>query len=644
MRRVGLIGGILVLIILFFALNLLAGVGVRGARVDLTEGRAFTLTSGSREIARSFEEPVKLTLYYSSKLAQGQPQYQGYYQRVHEMLEEYTRAGKGKIKLEVVDPEPFSDAEDAATAAGLQGVPVGPQESIYFGLVGVNSVDTREVIPFFHPARENFLEYDISRMLYSLGHPKRKTIGLISSLPIQGGFDFDPRTRQPLRTPSWQIVEEARKQFEIKPLGQSIKSVEDNIDVLWLVHPQKLDDATLYAIDQFVMKGGKLIAFVDPLCENQESQQQQGMPTDRASHLEKLLDAWGIEVAPGKLAADKATSLEVQMGDRNRPELVQFVVWLGLKKDQMAKDDPITGQLQNINIGTGGIIQVKPQPPSPPGQTPPPAPPHATITPLLHTSATAMEMPAEVMGMQPDPKAMLKIYTPGTEELVIAARLSGEVPSAFPNGAPPPAENSANTAPPAPGLAKSNGSINVILVADVDMLSDGLWVRQQNFLGQTLTQKLADNGDFVLNAFENLSGSSDLMSIRARKSEQRPFEVVDKMRREAQDRFRAQEDELMKKLQATEAELQKLQAEKGKDNQFVLSADQQKALEKFRAEYASTNKQLRQVRLSLNKDIEGLGTRLKFINIGLIPVVVSLGALGLGAFRAARRRQAPKRA
>jgi len=348
-----------------------------------------------------------------------------------------------------------------------------------------------------------------------------------------------------------------------------------------------------------------------------------------------------VEVAQGKLAADKASALEVQMGDRNRPELVQFVVWLGFKKEGMAKDDPITGQLEHVNVGSGGVIRVKPQPASPPGQTPPPAPPHATITPLLHTTAQGMEMPAEAMGTQPDPKTLLKIYTPGSEELVVAARLGGEVPSASPNGAPPPAENSPTAAPTGPGLTKSNGPINVVLVADADMLADGLWVRVNQIFG---AMKMADNGDFVMNALENLSGSSDLMSIRGRKGEQRPFEVVDTMRREAQDRFRAQEEELNKKLQATEAELQKLQAEKGKENQFVLSADQQKALEKFRSEYASTKKDLRKVQLSLNREVENLGTRLKFINIGFIPVVVGLGALGLGAFRAARRRQSPKRA
>jgi ABC-type uncharacterized transport system involved in gliding motility auxiliary subunit len=639
-RRVGLIGGVLVLIVLFFAINMLVGSGLRGSRLDLTEGRVFTLTQGSKNIAKSFDEPIKLQLYFSAKLAQGRPDLQTYFQRVRETLEEYVRMSNHKITLEIVDPEPFSEAEDTAVAAGLQGLPVTQQESIYLGLVGTNSVDTQEVIPFLHPAKERFLEYDISRLLYSLGHPKRNVIGLISSLPIQGGFTFDQRTRQPSRTPAWQVIEEARKQFEVKNLGAQIKVVPEEVDVLMLVHPQKLDDATLYAIDQFVMRGGRLMAFVDPLCEAQE--QQQGQPSDRASHLEKLLDAWGVEVVPGKLAADKSLALEVNMGPQGgRSDLVQFVVWLGLKKDQMAKDDPITGQLSNINIGTGGSIRVK-QPPAPAaGQAPPPAPAHAEISPLLKTTDKAMEMPAEVMAFQPDPKTMLKLFTPGTEALVLAARLSGEVPSAFPNGAPPP-DNTPVTNPPPPALTKSNGSINVILVADADMLSDGLWVRQQNFFGQTLSQKLADNGDFVLAALDNLCGSTDLMSVRARKGEQRPFERVDKMRRSAQDEYRAQQDELEKKLQETEHNLQTLQAKKGEDKQFVLSAEQQKELEKFRAEYASTNKQLRAVKLNLNKDIETLGTRLKFINIGLIPLLVSVGAVGLGAFRAARRRRTPK--
>jgi ABC-type uncharacterized transport system involved in gliding motility auxiliary subunit len=641
-RRVGLIGGILVLIVLFFALNMLASVGVRSARLDLTESKAFTLTSGSRAIAKSFDvkEPVTLTLYYSAKVARNRPELKTYYDRVHELLEEYERAAKGGIKLVVVDPEPFSEAEDTAVEKGLQGLQLGPANA-YLGLVGTNSVNTTEVIPFFDPRQERFLEYDISRLLYSLQHPTKKKVGLISSLQIQGGFTFDPQTRQPRRTPAWQAIEEVRKQFELKPMGASIKVVPDDIDVLMLVHPQKLDDATLYAIDQFVMRGGKLLAFVDPLCENQESpQQQQGQTIDRASHLEKLLDAWGVEVVPGKFAADKTLALEVRMpGANGRPELVQFVGWLGLKPDQMAKDDPIVGDLSLLHLATAGSIRAKKPAPPAPGQTPPPEPPHATITPLLHTTTQSMEMPTEVMSMQPDPRTMLKLFVAGNEELVLAARLGGEVPSAFPNGAPAPAD--AASPPPAPGLTKSTGPINVVLVADADMLADGMWMRQQEIFG---AMKFADNGDFVVNAIDNLSGSTELMSVRARKTEQRPFEVVDKMRRSAQLELQSKEDELNKKLEDTRANMQKLQAQKGKDNQFVLSADQQKELEKIRDEFASTNKQLRQVRLSLNKDVENLGTRLKFINIGLIPLVVALGALGLGAVRAARRRSVAKRA
>ena len=637
MRRVGLIGGILVLIVLFFALNILAGVGVRGARLDLTEGRAFTLTSGSRAIAQSFDakEPIRLTLYYSSKLAQGRPEFGTYYQRVREMLEEYARSSRGGIKLEVVDPEPFSEAEDKAVAAGLQGIPMSQTETIYFGVVGTNAVETQETIPFFDPRKERFLEYDVSRLLFSLGHPKKKMVGVISALPINGTFTFDQRTRQPQRVPAWAVMDEARKQFEIKMLGTSLKTIPDDVDVLMVVHPKKLDDATMYAIDQFVMKGGKLLAFVDPLCESDDAQSQPGQTADRASDLTKLLDAWGVEVTPGKFAADKELALPVNVGQQQRPERVPFVLWMHLKKEQMASDDPITGQLESVNVGTAGVIRVK-QPPAPPaGATPLPAPAHATIVPLLKTTAKGSEMPAEVMAFQPDPKNILKLFTPGTEELVIAARLTGEVPSAFPSGAPAPAENAPTAPPPGPGLTKSNGSINVVLVADVDMMADQLWLQQ---MGQFFTQKFADNGDFVLGALDNLSGSTELMSVRARKGEARPFERVEKMRLAAGDRLRAEEENLQKKLNDSMQKIQDLQAKKGKDNQFVLSPEQQKELENIRGEYLATKKELRKVQLSLNQDIEKLGTELKFINIGLIPVVVSLGAVGLGALRASRRK------
>jgi ABC-type uncharacterized transport system involved in gliding motility auxiliary subunit len=567
-----------------------------------------------------------------------------YAQHVRELLEEYARISAGKIKLEVVDPEPFSDAEDKAVAAGVQGVPMNAQgENLYFGLVGTNAVDTKEVIPFFDQRKERFLEYDVSRLLYSLAHPKKKVIGLVSSLQIQGGFTFDPRTRQPQRTPAWQVIDQIRGLFDIKPIPAQFTTIPAEVDVLMLVHPKKLSDEALYAIDQFVMRGGRMMAFVDPLCEMDESQQQ-GQPTppaERASDLSKLLDGWGVEVVPGKLAADKTLGLEVQAGTQ-RPELVQFVVWLGLKKDQFNKEDPVSGQLSTMNFGTAGIIQEKSAPAAAAETTPPPAGLHATITPLVHTTATAMEMPAEIMGMKTDPKNMLSMYVPGTKELVLAARLGGEVNSAFPNGAPQSAAGAMPPAPPAtPSLAKSEGPINVILVADADMLADRLWVQQQNFFGQTMTHKFADNGDFVLSALDNLSGSTDLISVRARKEEARPFTLVDQMHKKAQDRYHLEEDALEKSLTETEQKLADLQTKK-EGNALVLSPEQKAEIEKFKGEYASTHKQLRTVRLNLNKDIETLGTKLKFINIGLIPALVSLGAVGLGALRASRRRRASK--
>ena len=634
MRRAGLIGAILLLVVLFFAVNMLAGVGLRGVRYDATQGSLFTLTSGSRSIARSFDEPVTLTLYYSAKLAQGRPDIQSYALRVTELLEEFARLSGGKIKIVRIDPQPSSEEEDEAVAQGITNIPVSPTDFLYFGLVGTNSVDTREVIPFLDPSRERFLEYDIARLLYSLNNPKKKVVGLISSMQLAGGFTINPQTRQPMQTPAWQVAQQIRATFELRPLGGSLTAIPADVDVLMIAHPKNLTDETLFAIDQFVLKGGRVLAFIDPFCENDEQAGQD--PTQRFSQFTKLLDAWGVDVVRGKIAADKQLAKQVVIGSQQRPERVMYVGWIGLGKDQLSKDDPITGQLNLLNVATAGHIRAKEAPPAPQGEHPTRF--KAAIAPLATTTATAWEMPIEEVLFQPDPRAMLERYQAGTQPLTIAARLSGEVQSAFPDGIP--STDPAKPAVPA-GLKQSEGSINVILVADSDMLADMQWVRVQNFFGQQIGQAFANNGDFVINALDNLSGSRDLMAVRARQERTREFELVDKMRREAEDRFAVKQKELQLKVQDTQTRLMELQAKRGSDEgSFVLSPEQQAELDKLRAEFTDSRKELRAVRRNLTQDIETLGTKLKFINIALVPALVTLGAVGLGALRASRRRRA----
>ncbi|MBL8999964.1 MAG: Gldg family protein [Phycisphaerae bacterium] len=648
MNRTTLFGTILVLIVLFIAMNMLAGFGLRGARIDATQGGLYTLTQGSRNIAKSPDEPVNLTFYYSAKLAQGRGQVPTYAQRVRETLEEYTRASGGKIKLTVIDPEPFSEAEDKAVAAGVAGIPVSASgENLYFGLVGTNSSDGKEVIPFFDLQKEKFLEYDLSKLIYSLANPKKKVVGLISSMPIEGGWAMDPMTRQPRQNQPWYVANEIRNTFELRNLGKEIGTVPDDVSVLMVVHPKDLSERTLYAIDQFVMNGGKAMLFVDPNCDSdrESNPQMQQMPGSKSSNLTKLLAAWGVEVLPDKFAADFNNALRVNT--QQRGEVVPYLAYMKADGEQLAKDDPVTGQVRTVNFATPGIIKSRPVSDSPPAKEGEPAPTPglaATIVPLVRTSDRAMAMPTATIAFQADPKQLLKEYQPGSESLTLAARLGGRVKSSFPGG-PPAAEGEtpedADKAKAA-HLTESKEPINVILIADVDFLADQMWVRLQNFFGQQLAQKLADNGDLVMTALDNLSGSTDLISVRAREVSARPFSRVERMQKDADQKYLQEQQALERKVEETQQKISQLQADKKGEDAFVLTPEQQAEIEKLRKEYADTRKQLRDVKSSLRKDIEGLGTKLKFINIGLLPGLVALGAMSLGAYRVSRRRTKPR--
>ncbi|MBS0197977.1 MAG: Gldg family protein [Planctomycetes bacterium] len=645
-NRATLFGSVLLLIALFVAVNMLCGFGLRGARIDATQGSIYTLTKGSRNIAQSPEEPIKLTFYYSGKLAQGKGQIATYAQRVRETLEEYARVSNGKIILKVVDPEPFTEAEDEAVKAGVQGVPVSAAgENLYFGLVGTNTADGKETIPFFDSQKEKFLEYDLSKLINSLASPKKKVVGLISTLQLEGGFTMDPQTRQPRQTPPWYIANEIKAAFELRSLGKDCKAVPDDISVLMVMHPKGLSDATLYAIDQFVMKGGRAVFFVDPNADADREQPPGGMPPNRSSNLDKLLNAWGVEVVPDVFAADFANAVRVTSGRSSEPVL--YLAYLQLKPPFITKDDPITGQAEMINFATPGVIKAKPiEAPKKDGKEPnaaadAPTPGlAATITPLAKTSDRAMMMPTAMIMGAPDPKALLKEYVPGSEALTIAARLGGRVHSAFPTGRPAvEGEKPEEAAKASAGfLSESKEPINVVLFADTDVAADFMWVRLQEFLGRQLAQKFGDNGDVIMNALDNLSGSNDLIAVRARQESSRPFTRVEQMQKEADQKFQKEQQDLEKKVEETQRKIGELQANKQGQDAFVLTPEQKTEIEKLQREYAETRKQLRVVKSSLRHDIEMMGTKLKFINIGLIPLLVSVAAVGLGAYRVSRRR------
>ncbi|MFN0132131.1 MAG: GldG family protein [Phycisphaerales bacterium] len=621
--------GLVAVLALFLAVNILA-VGVRGVRADLTEKSLYTLAQGSKNIARQLDEPITLTLYYSEKQANDLPaQYKSYGARVREVLREFTLASKGKIKLVTINPEAFSDEEDKAVAAGLVGVPTGrASERFYFGLVAVNSTDQQQVIAFFDPSKEEFLEYDLTRMIYLLSNPAKKAIGLMSSLPIEGVQD-SPFARGG-QTPPWQIVTQMKELFDVRKIAPDATEIPADLRVLMVVHPKNFNDKTLYAIDQFVLRGGRLMVFVDPWCDADlppgvNPMQAMGMP--RNSDLKKLFDAWGIALTPERVVGDRKNAIRVQIGNQNRPETVDFLAWLGLDKDELDRDDAVTGQLQTVNVPTAGILTRR-------------ADATATWTPLIQTSTESMAIDVKEIQLVPDPKKLLAEFKSSDQRQVVAARLAGKVKTAFPEGdpaTPAPAEGEAK--PPSAHVAEATEPINVIVVADCDMLADRFWVQEER-LGQIVLgyRKLADNGDFVIQALDNLSGSSDLISVRARGRYSRPFDRVQKIQKDAEAKYVAKEQELQKKLRDGEARIGELIRQKPDGSNMLMTPEVQAELANARKDMVATRKELRDVQHEMRKSIESLGTSVKFINIGLMPVVIGAAAIGLSVYRVNRRR------
>ncbi len=598
-----------ILAIGFVAVVLVSNSLFRGARVDLTQGSLYTLSDGTRNIIASVDEPIRLTLFYSDKATQNLPQLRTYYQRVRELLEEIAARSKGKILLGVIDPLPFSEDEDRATTYGLQAVPVGPTgEKVFFGLAGSNSTDGQATIPFFQPDKEAFLEYDVAKLIHQLTEPKKPAVGFISDLPMGAGFDA--ATRQ-MREP-WATYQELSQQFDVRSLNAAaLKSIDKDIGVVVLVHPKQLNDDALYAIDQFVLRGGHLAVFVDPNAELDESGADPGNPSaamfaNKSSDLAKLFKAWGVEYDPNKVVLDRAHALQV--GTQPGAPPVLHAAILGFTRADLNKGDVITANLDSINVSTAGFFALAKNSPS-------------KLVPLLQSSDQSMVVPTDRIKFLPDPSALLDGFKPSGEHYVIAGRLEGQFKTAFPER-----KDDGH-------LAESKDKGEILLVADTDILSDRLWAQVQNFFGQKVLNAFANNGDLFLNAVDNLAGSSDLISIRGRATSQRPFTTVDALRRAADERFRAKEQELQKELAETERKINDLQSSKSQDQALVLSPEQKAEIDNFMKRKVEIRKELREVRRQLDADIERLGSKLKFLNIVLVPLLLTLAALGYALWK-----------
>jgi len=609
-RLLGL-SNLLVLALAFMALVAIGTVGLRGWRVDLTENALYTLSPGTLRIIEKIDEPIHLYFYFSDQAARDLPQLRIYAQRVRELLEEMASRSHGKLRLQVIDPLPFSEAEDRAGSYGLQAVPVGSSgATLFFGLVGTNATDGQTIVPFFQPSKESFLEYDIAKLISSLSTDQRSVVALYSSLPLAPGYD--PASGQ--ASDGWVIDNELNQLFELRRLQLPISDIAPDVDALVLVHPKGLSDDSLYAIDQFVLRGGKLLALVDPYSEaavGAGAGDPSTMFAAQSSDMGKLFTAWGVQFDPGKVVLDSRYALQVQSPGSAQP--VRHLGVLGLSAEALNQRDVVSAQIESFNLSTAGALTLS-------------ADSTLSLEPLAQSSDAAALTSVDKVRFLPDPANLFEDFKPSGDRYVLAGRLSGSLKTAFPE------RKAANQ------IVQGTADGSIIVVADSDLLADRMWVSVQSVLGQRALNPFAGNGDFVINAVDNLVGSSDLIAVRTRAGSSRPFARVEALKRRAEERFRVKESELQAELIETERRLSALQGQHSEGGSALLSAEQQAELERFQQQKLRIRKELRDVQLGLNRDIEALGMHLKLINILGMPLLVSLFALGFAGLRARRRR------
>ena len=604
---------LIVIIVAFLMFTLLNHLLLGSARLDLTDNKLYTLADGTVEVLENIDEPINLYFFFSDKASQDLTSLRAYANRVKEMLQEYQLVAGSRINLNIIDPEPFSEDEDLAAEYGLQGIPINQAgDELYFGLAGTNAIDGRETIAFFQPDKEAFLEYELTRLIYSLSTHSKPRVGVFSGLKVDGSVD--PTTVQP--TPAWMIVTQLRELFAVTMLDEINPATLESIDLLMLIHPKGLTEDQLFAIDQHVMAGGRLVAFVDPMAETDQAQTPgMQMPAMTGSDINRLTSNWGVVLRQNEILADAGAALMVG-GANGAP--VRHLGILGFTKAHLAGNDVVTSPLESVNLSTVGIFDVSEVA-------------GLKAEPLMLSSENASASPSLQFQFLTDPAELQRGFKPAGEQFVAAVRLSGSAQSAFPDRI--------DAATPAIG---STDNLQVVLVADTDLLADRLWVSVQNFFGQQIASAFADNGSFVTNLVDNLSGSAALIEVRSRGQFSRPFTVVEQLRRDAEEKYLKSAEDLQARLAETERKLSELEASRVEDGLLTLTVEQEAALNQFQDEKLRIRKQLREVRHQLDKDIEGLGSQLKFFNILLMPLLLTIGLVMFRVFGPGRRTGATR--
>ncbi len=617
-------GGLVAVLIILTALNAL--IGLIKLRLDFTEEKLHTLSDGTREVLKKLDTPVTIRFYASRSTPEFPTPLRVFADRVGDLLDEYRRASNGKVEVIKIDPKPDSDAADSARLDGIQAQPLPSGVPVYLG-ISVGFLDKKSTIPAVGPERERLLEYDITRAISEVIAEKKPVVGIMGALPINGS----PGGMNPMMGGGqrpWIIANELRRQFEVRDVPMTVENIPADVDLLLVAHPVGISEQTEFAIDQFLLRGGKLIAFLDPLSFHTTLQQQQnpmammmGMQAPQPSNLPRLLAAWGLSFDTDKVVADSRYRTQINRG--RGPE--DLLAVLSLDRDATNNDDTVTAQIESLLLPMPGSFTGKPS--------------EGLKMDLLIESSTESQL-VETFRAQVSSEVLKNNFAPSGEKKLLALRLSGKFKTAFPNGKPEASSENENSDAPkaaqqssAESLKESQRETSVILFADSDILADQFCVQVRDFLGQQLVIPFNENLDMVLNSIEQLAGDAELIKVRSRGAASRPFKVVADMQSKAEARFRSRIAELESELSTASARLSELQASKEPGQKFILSPEQQLEIQRFQRKEAEVRRELKEVRRQLRQDIDALQNNLKFMNIALMPFLVVVAGISVAIYR-----------
>jgi len=621
-------GSVVLLLICLVAVNLMAH--FLPLRYDLTEERLYTISEGSRKILAGLTDPVRINFYYSRNNSELPPNFKIYAQRVQELLEEYVALSKGMVVLKILDPKPDTDEEEWAQKYGIKPITLPSGNTVYFGAV-ISMLDQEMLLPYFDQRRENFLEYDISQAIQKVGSTSTSKVGLLSILNLQGGRSMIPG--QP-PAQKWVFLNELEKSVTVENLALTIEEIPDDINLLIVLHPRSFNPRLRYAVDQYVLRGGRLVVLLDPNAriDMTSPANQFGQQPQLSSDLPELLKQWGVDYDVAKVVGDRLHATQVNTGQG----VMSFPMWMTFRSDSLDQKHPITAQLENLLFVEAGSLKKA-------------ADSKTEFTPLLSLSAKSGLIDTFQLRFAAPDQLSRDMKVDGEAKAVMAIT-TGIFSSAFPNGQPvkekknPEAsaageESEEETPLKYPHLLESAELNSILLFSDVDFLSDQFSVQKLNFLGQTIIQPRNDNLNLMLNAAEHLSGNEALMSIRSRGRFSRPFTRLLAMQRQAQLRHQTEEKLLLSQLEEVQQRLNSLLESAGEQGQseVLLPPEVQVEIEKFREEERQARRKLREVRKILRQDIERLGQGLLLLNMLLVPLIV--GIIGLIVYRLRTRRR-----